>query len=425
MTIYKYLIINRIREYIRLVKNMYIQVFGLLFFIAIFTYGVIKWYFPLLLSYNGVNTKVFYSCFGILIFLGIYECFGEIKPKIIIKPMTLFLLDSTRIKKILILKYFYYALKDIVCSFVLSILTCGLNFDRTFAEIFLLYFACLLIKLFAIWNIYNEKLNRKKNFFRSVLFISYILCVLSIDYKSLIWTVYVLLGYLTVYTSKNLIIDYFKYNNDMIYMEKILFAQNNNNTILLSQYAKEKIAMNSLSSNKNLDLLKKAPLIWKAFISISRNGKNGIFFGGFLFILMFLFYNFEFFWQFPILEYEQTRYILLVAGVFFLYQISVQTFVQQLNDIIEKQINGLFIPIELKKIILQFIIIPLIILSVVTFLLFFLLHSQILYTLVFYIILSVYMFITFFMNVFNRKLLQKLYMIFSILMFLISNLLLI
>ena len=153
--------------------------------------------------------------------------------------------------------------------------------------------------------------------------------------------------------------------------------------------------------------------------------KNGIFFGGFLFILMFLFYNFEFFWQFPILEYEQTRYILLVAGVFFLYQISVQTFVQQLNDIIEKQINGLFIPIELKKIILQFIIIPLIILSVVTFLLFFLLHSQILYTLVFYIILSVYMFITFFMNVFNRKLLQKLYMIFSILMFLISNLLLI
>ena len=71
MTIYKYLIINRIREYIRLVKNMYIQVFGLLFFIAIFTYGVIKWYFPLLLSYNGVNTKVFYSCFGILIFLGI------------------------------------------------------------------------------------------------------------------------------------------------------------------------------------------------------------------------------------------------------------------------------------------------------------------------------------------------------------------
>lgn len=66
-----------------------------------------------------------------------------------------------------------------------------------------------------------------------------------------------------------------------------------------------------------------------------------------------------------------------------MYQICVQTFVKQLNDIVEKQKDGLYIPIRTGNIILQFAIVPSIILTVLTFILGILLRSQILFVFIF------------------------------------------
>ena len=164
--------------------------------------------------------------------------------------------------------------------------------------------------------------------------------------------------------------------------------------------------------------------MWKTFTSIIRIGKNGIIIGICIFSITFAISKVEFFWQFPIIDIEQTRYVLLLGGVFFLYQICVQTFVKQLNDIVEKQKDGLYIPIRTGNIILQFAIVPSIILTVLTFILGILLRSQILFVFIFYSVLLAYLVITLFMNVFNRRLLEKVYAVFSILILLISNLLL-
>ena len=45
-----------------------------------------------------------------------------------------------------------------------------------------------------------------------------------------------------IYTAKYLNINYLKYENDIKYLDKVLVAQNNNDTILLNQYSKEKFA---------------------------------------------------------------------------------------------------------------------------------------------------------------------------------------
>lgn len=82
-------------------------------------------------------------------------------------------------------------------------------------------------------------------------------------------------------------------------------------------------------------------------------------------------------------------------------------FVKQLNDIVEKQKDGLYIPIRTGNIILQFAIVPSIILTVLTFILGILLRSQILFVFIFYSVLLAYLVITLFMNVFNRRLLEK------------------
>ena len=207
-------------------------------------------------------------------------------------------------------------------------------------------------------------------------------------------------------------------------MERVLVAQNNNNIVLLSQYAKEKIAMSAPKTVKSSSMLLKYPLIWKAFISINRTGKNGLIIGAVSFILTFMVYTIPFFWQFPVIEMEQIRYVLLLFGIFMFYQLSIQTFIRQLIDILEKQKEGLYIPIKVNIIIRQFSVVPEIILLTITILLGFLLKSQLVFSLIFFLILTFYLFITLYMTVYNKRLFDKIYTVLSILILIISNLLL-
>ena len=424
MKIYKLLMTNRIREYIRLFKNMYIQIIGLIILGIISVSTIMKWYWPILSQMNKLNCGTFYIIICVILIFSLYKSLGHVKPAIIVKPMTLFLLDTERLKKILHFKYLYYEFKYLVLSLIFTICTCGLNVNFSFIKICLIFFACLSTSLYAAWSIYNSEIRFKKCLFKIAVLINNILCILALNYTFFLIGVYLLLGCLIVYAVVNIKINYYKYTEDMVYMEKILTAQNSNNMILLTQYAKEKVAMSVSRTRPESRLLKKSPLLWKTFTSIIRIGKNGIIIGICIFSITFAISKVEFFWQFPIIDIEQTRYVLLLGGVFFLYQICVQTFVKQLNDIVEKQKDGLYIPIRTGNIILQFAIVPSIILTVLTFILGILLRSQILFVFIFYSVLLAYLVITLFMNVFNRRLLEKVYAVFSILILLISNLLL-
>lgn len=424
MKIYKFLIINRVREYIRLFKNMYIQITGLVILGLMVLSAIIKWYIPILINMNVINNRAFYLIICVISISGLYKILGRIKAPIIIKPMTLFLLDEENLRKILLLKYLYYELKYLVMSLILTYCTCGLNINSVFFKVLLIYFVCLSTGLYVVWIVYNSRTKLEKHIFKSVLPLSYMICTFTLNYTIMLIGVFSVLIYLTVYTVRNLKIDYYKYTDDMVYVEKILAAQNSNNMILLSQYAKEKIAMSVPKTRKKSKLLKTYPLIWKTITSITRIGKTGIMIGISIFTITFVINKFDFFWQFPIIDSEQTRYVLLLGGVFSLYQICVQTFVKQLNDIVEKQYDGLYIPIKNENIILQFAIVPAVILSVVTIIVGILLKSQILFVFIFYGILLAHLLIVLCMNIFNRRLLEKIYAIFSILILIVSNLLL-
>ena len=60
-----------------------------------------------------------------------------------------------------------------------------------------------------------------------------------------------------IYTAKYLNINYLKYENDIKYLDKVLVAQNNNDTILLNQYSKEKIARKLYGKEYMPELFKK------------------------------------------------------------------------------------------------------------------------------------------------------------------------
>lgn len=425
MEVYRMLLTNRIREYIRLFKNMYIQIIGLLILLLIMIYSIGSWLEPIIVNMGAVNFRIFYTMTAILFLVNMRKSFGRIKPSIVVKPMTLFLFDENRLKKIFALKYTYYFAKYIVISLVLSICTYGLNFDFLFLVVFLVYFLFLYSGLLISWNLYNTTGKHYiKNILRSIVIILGVVGIGGIKYYMLIVFGYILLLGIYFYTVKKMELNYYNYGEDMTYMERVLVAQNNNNIVLLSQYAKEKIAMSAPKTVKSSSMLLKYPLIWKAFISINRTGKNGLIIGAVSFILTFMVYTIPFFWQFPVIEMEQIRYVLLLFGIFMFYQLSIQTFIRQLIDILEKQKEGLYIPIKVNIIIRQFSVVPEIILLTITILLGFLLKSQLVFSLIFFLILTFYLFITLYMTVYNKRLFDKIYTVLSILILIISNLLL-
>ena len=107
-----------------------------------------------------------------------------------------------------------------------------------------------------------------------------------------------------------------------------------------------------------------------------------------------------------------------------LYQMSVQMFTQQLGDLMEKQKDGLYIPLSVNQIVIQFSVVPTIILLILTVTLSILLKSQIYMSIIFFFTIWAYTLFIMFMTVKNQQLLRKIYVILSVVVFGVSNLLL-
>ena len=164
--------------------------------------------------------------------------------------------------------------------------------------------------------------------------------------------------YMLVYDFGVLEINALKYEDEMQFLEKVRIAQNFNNTVLLDQYAKEKMVRYLQRKNKVSNFLCHFPLIWKAQISIYRLGRNWIIMGMILFTICLGIYKMPFCWTLQFLQQEEIRYMLWLGSIFAVFRLTLRSMVQQLDSILEKATDGLFIPISENQIVKQFIVIP-------------------------------------------------------------------
>ena len=116
------------------------------------------------------------------------------------------------------------------------------------------------------WKIYHANQRRDIGIwllFTITLAISlkyFLMCIVDIT----IWM------YVLIYGFCILEINALKYEDEMQFVEKLRIAQNFNNTVLLDQYAKEKMVRYLQRKNKVSKFLRYFPLIWKTQISIYR-----------------------------------------------------------------------------------------------------------------------------------------------------------
>lgn len=204
------------------------------------------------------------------------------------------------------------------------------------------------------WKIYHA--NQRRNIgiwllFSIILVISlkyFFMCIIDIG----IWM------YMLVYDFGVLEINALKYEDEMQFVEKVRIAQNFNNTVLLDQYAKEKMVRYLQRKNKVSKFLRYFPLIWKTQISIYRLGRTWIIMGMILFMICLGICKMPICWTLPFLQQEEIRYMLLLGSIFAVFRLTLRSMVQQLDSILEKATDGLFIPISENRIVKQFMVIP-------------------------------------------------------------------
>ena len=376
----KLLCVNKIRETKRLIENMLIPILSLVVAAAVVGYQIVINFFPIIRKINACNLRICYLVFGFLILYSFGVCFINVKPAIIIKPASLFFIQEKRIRQMISIKYIGLTLKDIIFSIILSACINGIHLNRNFLFILLIIFLLLNTTNLMRWKIYHANQRRDIGIwllFSIILVISlkyFFMCIiidigiwllfsiiLVISLKYFFMCIIIDIGiwmYMLVYDFGVLEINALKYEDEMQFLEKVRIAQNFNNTVLLDQYAKEKMVRYLQRKNKVSNFLYYFPLIWKAQISIYRLGRNWIIMGMILFTICLGIYKMPFYWTLPFLQQEEIRYMLLLGSIFAVFRLTLRSMVQQLDSILEKATDGLFIPISENRIVKQFMVIP-------------------------------------------------------------------
>ena len=158
------------------------------------------------------------------------------------------------------------------------------------------------------WKIYHA--NQRRNIgiwllFSIILVISFkyfFVCIIDVG----IWI------YMLVYDFCILEINALKYEDEMQFVEKVRIAQNFNNTVLLDQYAKEKMVRYLQRKNKVSKFLRYFPLIWKTQISIYRLGRTWIIMGMILFMICLGICKMPICWTLPFLQQEEISLYVIV-----------------------------------------------------------------------------------------------------------------
>lgn len=417
MLIYKMLCLNRLREYKRLISNMLLPLLSLLLIAGFIGYQIFSLFFPALKGIENFNSRGYYASILLLTLYTGYGCFVKVEPVIIVKPAAMFFLSENRLSRLIAIKFMGTALKHFIVALTFTFCINGIHFNSdlllTLTAIFCILNAGCLLK----WKIYHTK--QKWKDIGIWLFICFPSMLLDRQPYAIIapvgvWAALALFDFLAL--ERNAV----KYEEEMQFREKILVAQNYNNTMLLNQYSKEK-KVRYLPKTKNVPkLLLKTPLIWKAKTSIYRLSKDLIMAGLVLFGISLSIYKMPFLWSLPFLEQREIRHFLLIGSVFAIFQLTLQSMLKQLDSILEKAKDGLFIPLPEKEIIKQFTAVPVLIIGVESLILAVIMQNRAFQVIIGCIAMATVTAFIFWLDVKHKALLTKGYFILSIIIFIIS-----
>lgn len=415
MYIYRMLCLNKIREYKRLINNMLFPLLSLALIAGFIGYQMIVLFFPILQEVESFNVRIYYGIILVLAICSGYCCFIKTEPVINVKPSSIFFLSENRLNKLMYVKFMGLAVKHFILALFLTICINGVNFNRNFYSTIMSVFCVLNAGCLLRWKIYHKGKRTWQD--AGIWFLLWVpTMLLNVRPYVVMVTVGVWVS-MVLYDLFALKLNVVKYEDEMQFTEKILVAQNYNNTMLLNQYAKEK-KVRYLPKGKNVPkLLSRMPLIWKAKTSSYRLSKDFIMVGVVLFVVSLSIYKTPFFWSMPFLEQKEIRYFLLIGSIFAIFQLTLQSMLRQLDSILEKAQDGLFIPLSEKQIIKQFTAIPVLVIGGESLMLAFIMQSSILQILIGCTVLVVVTVLVFWLHVKHKELLSKGYFILSIAIF--------
>lgn len=117
----KLLCVNKIRETKRLIENMLIPILSLVVAAAVVGYQIVINFFPIIRKINACNLRICYLVFGFLILYSFGVCFINVKPAIIIKPVSLFFIQEKKIRQMISIKYIGLGCAILICATVLNL----------------------------------------------------------------------------------------------------------------------------------------------------------------------------------------------------------------------------------------------------------------------------------------------------------------
>lgn len=308
-------------------------------------------------------------------------------------------------------------MKQMLLALIIAFCINGVHWNDYFISTSVILFCLMNGGWLLSWKIYHKHFSYYDVLILGALIISAFLIEwnLHISLSAFaIWTVLLVLDWCYVN------IDIEKYTDEMIFNEKLLTAQNFNNIVLLNQYAKEKKLRYFPKKNYPSKLLKRAPIIWKAKTSILRLSIELIIVSFVIFVVCLLIYKMPFFWSFMFLDQEAVRKMLLSASIFAIFQISLQSMLKQLDSLIEKRQDGLFIPISNASIVKQFTMIPILVIAIESVLLSVIVQQKIYLIVICGSVMIVLTVVIFILNIRYKEALNKFYYIFSIAILMIS-----
>lgn len=425
MYVYKMLLLNRIREYKCLIRNMLFPILSFFVITGVIFYQLIILFIPVFKALKQVHLKGLLLVYLFLICNSFYGCFIRVKPLLIVKPITLYLFEEKKLKKLLRLKMIGKIIKHFVITFCLAVCVSGFHLNTHFFNIQILLFCLLESTALLSWQIYHHNAKSKRHLMKIVWFIICSIVFLSFRFFYitplcfLIWLILIIHALLLLNLNRP------KYEAEMIFIEKILTAQNHNNTVLLSRYAEEKklFSLSLHSKTINQKFISKYPLTWKAKTSVYRLGRDKIIIGFVMFIITFFIYQYPVFHWLPFLDQTEIRYSFLLFGMLAVFQLTMQAMLQQLDSLLEKAVDGLFLPFSHKEIMLQFTIIPAIVMLLVLSIVSIILKCRIIH---FILAAGMLLFLTillFYLQVKRKKVFSQYYFVVTIVLFIISALL--
>lgn len=405
---------NRLREYKRLLSNMLFPVLSVVLCLGWFGYKFLFSFLPILKDTFTVNERLFWIVQILLILVSIFAFTGEKKALIILKPMTLLLFGEEDKRKFIRMKYLLHMIKHVLIAVFLTLCIRGINWNMGFLQTVVLLYSYLEITSMLRWELYhkNEMRGSWKFVFLWGIATGIFIVAHFISEITAMNVVFVIMLYFHCFYRIH--INWMKYEDEMRFEEKILSAQNYNQMVLLNSYAKEKKLRNIKGRKKLSKIGSKYPLLWKSAVSVFRLNKGIIIAGILIFGITFTIYKFPIFWSIPVLNQPEIRYLLLLFGMMAVYQLSIQSMIRQMDDVLEKSREGLFLPLNNKEILIQFTVFPFLIVITLSLFLGALLHTGFVELLITVIGMGGLVCCIFYLELTHKGYLQKIYFLFSV-----------